>query len=89
MCKNGKFTSKIPSISCLFTIFIYFLGSIVACDPTLFGAKTWIDMREKLEKSNITFKSLTENLIDQVWTEENGRPPMEVQIDFTKNLVKF
>ena len=44
-------------------------------------------MRKKLEKSNITFKSLTENLIDQVWTEENGRPPMEVKNDFTKNLV--
>ena len=53
-------------------------GSIVACDPTLFGAKTWIDMRKTLEKSGIIFQSLKENLIDMIWTNENGRPPMKV-----------
>ena len=54
-------------------------GSAVACDPTLFGAKTWIDMRNTLEKSGILFQSLKENLIDILWTNDNGRPPMKVR----------
>ena len=54
-------------------------GSVVACDPTLFGAKTWIDMRQTLEKSGILFQSFKENLIDMLWTNENGRPPMKVR----------
>ena len=53
-------------------------GSIVACDPTLFGAKTWIDTQKSLEKSGIIFQSFKENLIDMIWTNENGRPPMKV-----------
>ena len=53
-------------------------GSIVACDPMLMGAKTWINMREELNKSGIELKSIRQNLIDEIWTEDNGRPIIEV-----------
>ena len=53
-------------------------GDTVGADPNLFGAQRWIDLEGKLDKEKIQFKSETTNLIDQVWTEENGRPSFEV-----------
>lgn len=50
-------------------------GSLVGADPKLMGAKTWLDMRETLDQANVTIVSIVENLIDEIWTEENGRPP--------------
>ena len=58
-------------------------GSIVACDPTLFGANSWINLRDSLKKSNIELKSIRQNLIDLIWTPENGRPPLEVKFGFS------
>ena len=54
-------------------------GSIVACDPKLMGAKTWITLKEKLSEVGVNLTSLSQNLIDEVWTEDNGRPPVNVR----------
>ena len=51
--------------------------SKIAADPSLVGAKTWIDMKKDLD--TVELMSLARNLIDQVWTEENGRPPTLVR----------
>ena len=56
-------------------------GSIVACDPKLMGAKTWITLKEKLSEVGVNLTSLSQNLIDEVWTEDNGRPPVNVRFD--------
>jgi Xaa-Pro aminopeptidase len=61
-------------------------GSIVAADPTLFGAKSWLDMTKELEKNGIKMISLAENLIDVIWTEENGRPPLQVLNQFDMQM---
>ena len=62
-----EFLSQLPS------------GSIVACDPKLMGAKTWITLEEKLSEVGVNLTSLSQNLIDEVWTEDNGRPPVNVR----------
>ena len=62
-----EFLSQLPS------------GSIVACDPKLMGAKTWITLKEKLSEVGVNLTSLSQNLIDEVWTEDNGRPPANVR----------
>ena len=62
-----EFLSQLPS------------GSIVACDPKLMGAKTWITLKEKLSEVGVNLTSLSQNLIDEVWTEDNGRPPVNVR----------
>ena len=62
-----EFLSQLPS------------GSIVACDPKLMGAKTWITLEEKLFEVGVNLTSLSQNLIDEVWTEDNGRPPVNVR----------
>ena len=53
-------------------------GSIVACDPKLMGARTWITLNDALSKKGVELKSLSQNIIDVVWTEDNGRPPTNV-----------
>jgi len=46
----------------------------VGADPKLVGTGDWLDWQESLEKSGIDMlKSI--NLIDLIWTEEQGRPP--------------
>ena len=62
-----EFLSQLPS------------GSIVACDPKLMGAKTWITLEEKLSEVGVNLTSVSQNLIDEVWTEDNGRPPVNVR----------
>jgi hypothetical protein len=53
----------------------------VGADPTLIGAHIWIELAEELEdKGIILVDSLPHNLIDQVWTEGDGRPPFVVCI---------
>ena len=52
--------------------------SVVACDPKLMGAKTWINMEEKLSQVGVNLTSFSQNMIDDVWTEDNGRPPANV-----------
>ena len=53
-------------------------GSIVGCDPTLMGAKTWLKLNQSLAENQVILKSFRTNFIDEIWTEENGRPPVEV-----------
>ena len=53
-------------------------GSIVGCDPTLMGAKTWLKLNQSLTQKQVILKSFRTNFIDEIWTEENGRPPVEV-----------
>ena len=43
------------------------------------GAKTWITLKEKLSEVGVNLTSLSQNLIDEVWTEHNGRPPVNVR----------
>ena len=57
-------------------------GSIVACDSTLLGAKTWLNMNESLAKNGVNLKSVRTNFIDEIWTEDNGRPIIEVKGQF-------
>jgi len=46
----------------------------VGADPKLVGTGDWLDWQESLEKNGIDMlKSI--NLIDLIWTEEQGRPP--------------
>ena len=55
-----------------------FEGNIVGADPSLIGAKRWIAWQEVLKSHGIILKDEESNLIDQIWTEENGRPKFEV-----------
>ena len=65
-------------------------GSIVACDPKLMGAKTWITLKEALSKKSVELKSLSQNIIDVVWTEDNGRPPTNVSnLELQKHTACF
>ena len=65
-------------------------GSIVACDPKLMGAKTWITLKETLSKEGVELRSLSENIIDVVWTEDNGRPPTNVSdLELQNNIAYF
>ena len=51
-------------------------GSVVGADPRLYGASAWIDLEEDLAGGGrgLILRDMTENLIDLVWTEEEGRP---------------
>jgi hypothetical protein len=55
-----------------------FSGSFVGADPQLTNAETWLDLKRLLEKFDSKFVSV-ENIIDQLWTEETGRPPFVVR----------
>jgi hypothetical protein len=55
-------------------------GSRIGCDPTLMGAQTWLDMRQDLLQADLHLVSVDANLIDLVWTQEDGRPPFQVLI---------
>ena len=53
----------------------------VAADPTLLGAKTWLDLAKDLDEAGIELVSMADNLIDRVWTTEgDGRPEILVSI---------
>lgn len=54
-------------------------GDRVGADPNLIGAQTWMDLAAAVEEGGIHLVSVSENLIDFIWTEENGRPPFKVQ----------
>nr|AMO02532.1 xaa-pro aminopeptidase 1c [Tityus serrulatus] len=49
-------------------------GSQVGADPRLIKQKTWIKLEEKLAKSAIILRKDYKNLVDEIWTESNGRP---------------
>ena len=50
-------------------------GSIVAADPRLYGASTWVKLEGDLAaKGSLVLRDLREDLVDLVWTEEDGRP---------------
>lgn len=46
----------------------------VGVDANLISIADYEDMTKELQKSNITLKSISENLVDLIWTE--GRPPL-------------
>jgi len=48
-------------------------GNIAGADPTLIGAQDWLDWDKSFEEGGVEFLPI-ENLIDKVWTEDNGRP---------------
>ena len=50
-------------------------GNTAGADPALVGAGTWLDWRQSLEEGGVELVETPENIIDIVWTEENGRPP--------------
>ncbi len=54
-------------------------GSRVGADPTLIGAKTWLEMEAELEEGGLVLVSFADNLVDRVWTEEDGREPSTVR----------
>ena len=51
-----------------------FAGHSVGADPSLIGAQRWLDWKKGLSNNAISLKNLDKNLVDAVWTVENGRP---------------
>ncbi|KAJ7331094.1 Xaa-Pro aminopeptidase 2 [Desmophyllum pertusum] len=49
-------------------------GDKVGVDVTLISIADYEDMSKELQKPNIALKSVSENLVDAIWT--NGRPPL-------------
>merc|ERR1719187_934081 len=49
-------------------------GNIAGADPNLVGAGDWLDWEENLSKGEVVLIPIN-NIIDNVWTEEGGRPP--------------
>ena len=72
------------SNKCLLLLSIYFnlpspyVDGVVGADPHLLGAQRWIESDKKLNKEGIVFSVETTNLIDQIWTQDTGRPSFEV-----------
>jgi len=48
-------------------------GSFVGADPALISAQSWLDLKKRLESFDLKLVSV-ENFIDQLWTEQTGRP---------------
>ncbi len=44
-------------------------------DPGLLGARDWISWAEQMAGAGVQLTETQENIIDMVWTAENGRPP--------------
>ncbi len=55
----------------------------MGADPSLIGASTWLDMAGELEEGGLGMKSIADNLVDRIWTEEDGREPFTVIKTFT------
>ncbi len=51
----------------------------MGADPSLIGAKTWLDMEAELASEGLVLVSFADNLIDRVWTVEDGRDPFVVR----------
>ncbi|KAK6628402.1 hypothetical protein RUM43_002214 [Polyplax serrata] len=51
-------------------------GDAVSSDPKICAYEKWMKWEEKLGDSGIVMKLIEENLIDKIWTTQNGRPPM-------------
>ena len=49
-------------------------GNVAGADPELVGAGDWLDWANVMEKGGVELVEI-ENIIDNLWTEENGRPP--------------
>ena len=58
-------------------------GNVAGADPNLLGAGDWLDWREQMEKGEVELRATTENVIDNIWTSENGRPPLEFKVSNT------
>ena len=56
------------------------IGHSVGADPSLIGAQRWLDWEKGLSNNGITLKKQEKNLIDDVWTDENGRPKFRVSM---------
>ncbi|TRY63290.1 hypothetical protein TCAL_06265 [Tigriopus californicus] len=54
-------------------------GSRVGANPELLGAKTWLELSASLSSRSIELVSVPQDLIDQIWTPENGRPPFKAR----------
>merc|ERR1711892_467460 len=54
-------------------------GSIAGADPEIVGAGTWLDWEKALEEGGVELVTV-KNLIDNIWTEENGRPTQDIVI---------
>ena len=56
-------------------------GQLAGADPKLVGAGDWLDWKDKMEEGGVELVEI-ENIIDNVWTVDNGRPP-----NIFKNIV--
>ena len=54
-------------------------GNIAGADPALIGAQDWLDWDKAFEEGGVEFLPI-ENLIDKVWTEDNGRPEPQYKV---------
>ena len=50
-------------------------GAVAGADPSLVGAGDWLDWEEELEEGGVELRPTGGNIIDLVWTADNGRPP--------------
>lgn len=50
-------------------------GSVVGADPRLINHQTWIKWHRELTAAGIVLDGKYKNLVDHVWTENNGRKP--------------
>lgn len=61
-------------------------GSRIGANPELLGAKTWLALSNSLSTRDIDLVSVPGDLIDQIWTVENGRPPFKVQTQIVRKV---
>ena len=50
-------------------------SGVAGVDPSLVGAGDWLEWEEELQEGGVELRPTLENLIDVVWTADNGRPP--------------
>ena len=61
-------------------------GNIAGADPEIVGAGTWLDWEKALEEGGVELVTV-ENLIDNIWTEENGRPTQVYKVNTTSYCI--
>ena len=67
-------------------------GNVAGADPDLIGAGDWLAWAGVIEKGGVELIEI-ENIIDNVWTEENGRPPnlfkVGLSVEYVIKYTKF
>ncbi|EEB12561.1 Xaa-Pro aminopeptidase 2 precursor, putative [Pediculus humanus corporis] len=54
-------------------------GDFVSSDPKILSYEKWNNWKKTFEKNDISMKVVRKNLIDEIWTNENGRPDYDIK----------